>query len=293
MKLPKPINFALRLGITLGAWWLAFSKVHIREVLPLVAQIPLILLLAATLLLHASQLLSAMRTRFYLAFRGVMLTRKPALLLHYVGGLFNSFLPGGAGGDVYKAWWLKRHAGGGTLDMVKVMVAARFNGMWALGALICVFALLTPSIRALHPLGLWLGIGALAAGTLFYSVAAKLVLKEPLREQIVASGYSLSLQMLQLAAVWCIIHGLAMEAHAMEYSVLFMLSSMLAMAPISIGGMGVRELAVLHGSEMLGLPAHAGVAIALTYTVLNLSVPVAGAIIHHFFAPEREMLPQP
>lgn len=289
MKIPKPLNFALRLGITLGAWYLAFSKVAIHEVLPLIAQIPLLLLFVATLLIHASQFVSAMRTRFYLAFRGVSLARKPALLLHYVGGLFNSFLPGGAGGDVYKAWWLKRHVSGGMLDMVKVMIAARFNGMWALGALICIFALLTPSIRALHPQGMWIGVAALVAGTVFYSVVAKLLLKEPAREQLTASGYSLVLQLLQLGTVWCIITGLGEQAHAMEYSVLFMLSSMLAMAPISIGGMGVRELAVLHGSELLGLPTHAGVAIALTYTALNLTVPILGAIIHHFFAPEREL----
>lgn len=288
MTLPKPLLYSLRLGITAVAMWLAFRAVPIHEVMPLLTSIPWYSLLCALLLTHAAQIVGAMRTRLYLHFDGIDLPVIPSLKLHYVGGLFNAFLPGGAGGDAYKAWWLKRHRQGRLINMVKLMIAGRLNGLWALGLLICALALGSQTIRELWPhMGLLLA-AAMLCGTLGYMGFARYVLKEPVRQQIHTGLYSMALQLMLMGAAFLLCDGLGIGAHALEYVTLFLLSCILAMLPISIGGIGVRELALLHGSTLLGLSAHTGVTLAFSFTLLALSIPLVGALIHHFYPPEKD-----
>lgn len=288
MKLPKPLSFLLRAAITAGAAYLAFSQVSLQQVLPLLRRIPAAYLLAALILVHVGQFISALRTRYYLHCQGIDLPVDPSVRLHYVGGLFNVFLPGGAGGDVYKAWWLKRHKQGALLSMAKVMIASRLNGLWALGILICLLGLLSDDILRLHAQAPWLIVVAAIAGTIGYSILARLILKEPFTQQRQAGLYSLLLQLMLVGASAVLCVGLGQQDHVLEYVVLFLLSCMLAMLPVSIGGIGVRELALLHGSRLLGLSEETGVTLAFSYTLLTLTIALVGMVIHHCYAPEQE-----
>ena len=286
--LPKPILYCLRLGITVGAMWLAFSHVPVHEVMPLLTSIPWLYLLASLLLVHSGQIISALRTRYYLHCERIDLPIQPSLKLHYVGGLFNAFLPGGAGGDAYKAWWLKRHRQGSLLNMVKLMVASRLNGLWALGVLICAMTYLSAPISAWLSINGILIFAAVLGGTILYSLVATFVLREPPVRQMHAGIYSLGVQLVLVAVSFLLCYGLGLKAHALEYTVLFMLSCILAMLPISIGGIGVRELALLHGSKALGLSEHSGVTLAFAFTILSLTIPMVGGIVHHFSPPENK-----
>lgn len=287
MTVPRPITYLLRLGITIAAMALAFSQVPAHEVMPMLTAIPWPYLLCALLLTHAGQIISAMRTRYYLQCQQVELPANPALRLHYVGGLFNAFLPGGVGGDAYKAWWLKRHRQERLLNMVTLMIAGRLNGLWALGILLCIMGGCSAPIRQLVPYAAWLFVIAALAGTAGYSLFARMVLREPVRQQMRAAIYSLGVQLMLVAVAYALCSGLGLNAAAPEYVVLFMLSCMLAMLPLSIGGIGIRELALLHGSRLLGLSEQSGIALAFAFTLLALTIPVVGACIHHFYAPEN------
>lgn len=287
MKLPKPVLYVLRVSITVAAMWLAFRTVPMHGVLPLLTSIPWHCLFFALVLTHAGQITGAMRTRLYLHFEGIDLPALPSLKLHYIGGLFNAFLPGGAGGDAYKAWWLKRHRQGRLVNMVKLMIAGRLNGLWALGVLLCSLALGSALIRASWPhADLWI-MSAIVLGTIGYYCFARYVLKETLFQQVLVALYSMALQCMLIGAAFILCDGIGIEVHALEYVTLFMLSCILAMLPISIGGIGVRELALLHGSAMLGLSEPTGVTLAFTFTLLTLTIPLVGAFIHHFYPPEK------
>ena len=98
--------------------------------------------------------------------------------------------------------------------------------------------------------------------------------------------------MLQAAlalAVWCICIGMNLQADALAYVVLCLISTIIALLPISIGGMGVRELTVLYGSRMLGIQEDHGVSIALMMTVISLSVPLTGAVIQSIWKHKQAM----
>jgi uncharacterized membrane protein YbhN (UPF0104 family) len=287
MKLPKPVSFLLRAGVTVAACYLAFSQVDLAQMLPLLARLPLWVVVTMLALLHGGQVVSALRTRLYLHFEQIDFPIVPSLKLHYVGGLFNAFLPGGTGGDIYKAWWLKHHTQGRMFSMVKLMIRGRLNGLWALGAIVCVLALGSAKLNGLLPWFDAMVLAALLGGTLCYALLARLVLGESYQQQRRAASYSLLLQFMLAAAAWVVCIGLGVQDHALEYVILFMLSCLLAMLPISIGGIGVRELVLLHGSALLNLSPESGVALAFSFSLLGLTVPLIGAIVLHFFAPER------
>lgn len=287
MNLKKPLGIAARLTVTFGAMYLAFSHVSLGNVLPLIKQLPVKTVVMSLIFIHIGQCISAMRTRYYLHAQDVDFPTVPALQLHYIGGLFNAFLPGGAGGDAYKAWWLKHHKKGKLLDMVKLMIAGRLNGLWALGIILCGMAYSNEALRSLVPMPRLTIPAVLFAGTTGYMLLARTLLKEPYAQQRQALLYSLGLQLMLVATAFTISSGLGLGALAPHYVFLFMLSCMLAMLPISIGGIGVRELAVLKGTQLMQLSGESGVALAFAFTVLNLSIPLIGAVLHSFFAPEK------
>ena len=305
VNLRKFGSFLLRAAITAGAIYYAFSQVDVHRLLPLLADMSVLPLMAAVLFLHLAQYASALRMRFYLHCQGVDFGIRPALMLHYVGGLFNALLPGGAGGDVYKAWWLGRYTSGKLLHLVKLMIASRLNGMWTLGVLICVLAALSPALReaapaALAQIGLTspainpltIAIATIIAGTIGYHLLARFILREPLAQQYRAGVYSAVIQLSLFVCSWFLAVALHIDAARLEYLLLFQLSCILAMLPISVGGIGVREIALLYGTKLLALSDQQGVALAFSFSVINLSVPLIGAIVYSLWKPQkREVVP--
>ncbi len=287
-NLHPAITCALRLAIMLAALALVFLRISWGDIWPLLSQIPAMSLVAALLAIHATQILAALRMRFYVAAHNIVLPPQTAVQLHYIGEMFSAVLPGGAGGDVYKAWWLQRHRQGGIMNMAKLMISSRLNGLWALGAIVCILATFDGMPDLQLPVRM-LAAAALVAGTVFCAVFMYFVFRESWRHQTIAALYSLALQSLLAFAVWMICLGLQLQAHAVDYIILYMLSCIVALLPISIGGIGVRELVLLHGSMLLHLEADKGVALAFALTIINLTVPLAGAIIQIFW---RVKIPQ-
>ena len=291
VKLPRAVSMMLRVGVTIGAIYLAFSQVELHEMLPMLARQPIAYVLFAIVMVQSTQFVGGWRMRYYLQRHGISLPKHAAVQLQYVGELFSAVLPGGAAGDVYKAWWLKRYLQGGLLNMAKVMIGARLNGLWALGVFACVLLLFSP-VPQLVPHGYELTVLLLIAGTVGYMLFARFVLREPLKQQVISAlCYSLPIQSMIVLGAIGICYGLGIGEYASSYVMLYLLSCVLALLPISIGGIGVRELALLHGSRLLLLPEEGGVALAFTLTIMGLSVPIVGAVIKALWKPQDHAVP--
>ena len=280
------IKFALRAAITMAAIYAAFSQVSFSDVIPHLKHMEWALVLAAWASMNVAQIAAAMRTSYYLSNRKIHMPLKPAVQLQYIGSLFNALLPGGAGGDAYKAWWLKKNAGESLGNMVLLMIASRLNGLWTLGVVVCLIVWLSKPILALVPYGAPAVFGVIIGGTVAYHMMAYYIFKEKLCHQYTAGiRYSLPIQLFVSLTAWCLLQGLGFHENAWEYLALFQLSCVLAMLPISIGGLGIRELALLHGSALLALSPEHGVALALTYSILNVSISLLGAIVYFLSKP--------
>lgn len=289
LKHTRILKFLLRAIITVAALYLTFKQIPVSEIVPIMHQIDWPMLLCALGFVHFSQWMSSQRMRVYLKSHGGDLPWLPSLQLQYIGGLFNVFLPGGVGGDGYKAWWLKHYVKGTLKHNIYLMIANRLNGLWGLGVLTCGMMVFSTKVAEILPHAKLLAIAAIVAGSAAYHLLAWKLWKESLRTQYHAGVYSFLLQGSLILMAWCLHHALMPEdSNALEYLILFQISCVVSMLPLTIGGIGLREMTFLHISPMLGISQHHGVALALAFTVLSLSIPLVGAVVYAVWKPQHK-----
>ena len=63
--------------------------------------------------------------------------------------------------------------------------------------------------------------------------------------------------------------------------VLFLISSIVAVLPITIGGVGVRELTFLYGFNYLGMSANSGVAFSFLFFIITMLSSLIGVLFIH------------
>jgi uncharacterized protein (TIRG00374 family) len=90
------------------------------------------------------------------------------------------------------------------------------------------------------------------------------------------SLFSMGVQLLQLACVYMLLIALGADQHIPEYLLVFLVSSIIAVLPISIGGMGVRELTFLYGAQLLGIDQDLAVSISLLFYIITALVSFFG-----------------
>jgi uncharacterized membrane protein YbhN (UPF0104 family) len=144
--------------------------------------------------------------------------------------------------------------------------------MLALGQLALVLAWLLPPLQPWWPL--WL-----AGLVLSLPVSWWLFLKLAGGNAVLfwtLSGQSLLVQGAQLVCAWGLLLALGEGASWLGYSLVFLVSSVAAMLPLTIGGTGARELTCLWGAKILNLDAERAVAVAFLFYLLSTLVSMGG-----------------
>jgi uncharacterized membrane protein YbhN (UPF0104 family) len=89
---------------------------------------------------------------------------------------------------------------------------------------------------------------------------------------------SIGVQGSQAIATLGLVIALGQGLHWADYLVLFLISSLVAMVPITIGGAGARELTFLYGAQFLDVNAEKAVAIGFLFYLISTSVAFFGII---------------
>jgi len=227
-------------------------------------RIELTWLLLAFLLLNLSQILSGFRMQFYFRTRRLTLRYPFALALYYVGMFYNTLLPGGVGGDGYKVYYLKKHADFPSLEAVRIMLAERANGLLAL--LLIVYALLpfTPILEQYESASIWLLVAVVVTLAGYFSAGRK-VTGEKISDSLKALLLSFGIQLTILGSAITLFFGMGMGSQWVSYSLLFMLSAIASIMPISVGGVGIREFIFFAAEPYTHTSGSAGVAFAMVW----------------------------
>jgi uncharacterized membrane protein YbhN (UPF0104 family) len=226
----------------------------------------------------------------------------PRYLAHYFVGLFfNLALPTSVGGDVVRAWYLAGAEGRRSAALLSVF-ADRASGLAVLVALACVAALCSPV-----PLAPWLAatVAALGAAALLGVAALPLLpallerapagteklrrlaeawrayLRRPgllLRVTVLAAG----VQAANVVLLWLIGAGLGLAVPFAYYGVLMPLVALLTLLPLSVNGMGLRELGTVALLAPLGVPPEQAVALALLQFAAFAAAGLAGGAFYLF-----------
>ncbi|SCX81222.1 lysylphosphatidylglycerol synthase transmembrane domain-containing protein [Thiohalorhabdus denitrificans] len=239
---------------------------------------------AALLLFNGSQALSAVRLQVLLRPLQALPPIGEQLRLYYAGMFCNLYLPGGIGGDGLKAYWLGRRFSVGLGALIRALVLDRAAGLAALGALALGLAALWN--------GAWAWAAAGAGALLLYPALANGLFPRFRGTALPALGISLGVQVLQGASAWALMQALGLEGTL--YLLLFYLSAIAALAPVTIGGLGARELVFLYGLTWTGHPPGGGVALGLLFfAVTGISALAGWPLVGRFLRVEHRADPAP
>lgn len=262
----------LKIVVSVLIIWLVVRAIDPRQLGDTLQHASLGWLFWAVLWFVVSKIIAAVRFRELLKISGIHLSQRQNLELYWLGMYYNLLLPGGISGDAYKIKLLMDAQERPFRPLFSLTLYDRLSGMLALGQLALVLAWLLPPLQPWWPL--WL-----AGLVLSMPVSWWLFLKLAGGHAALfwrLSGQSMLVQLAQLICAWGLLLALGEGAAWLGYSLIFLVSSVAAMLPLTIGGTGARELTFLWGAKILNLDAERAVAVAFLFYLLSTAVSMGG-----------------
>ena len=277
-KQRKLLLTTLKIAISALLIYFIFTKIKPDEIGIVLAEAHWGLLFLALLLVISSKVLAALRLEAYFHQIGALISRLDNLKLYLLGMFYNLFLPGGVGGDAYKGYIIQKIYPVKTKRVVSVLLLDRLSGMLLLFVLACIIALLLPS-------ELWQGWSLLFGLALPLSILVFWGLNNKFFSYVMpvfwkSALYSAGVQGLQLVAVACILSALHIENQHLSYLLVFLVSSIVSVLPLTIGGIGSREVTFLYGSLWLGLNEDKSVSVSLVFFLIQALISLCGVYYH-------------
>jgi len=281
-KSNKKLLTALKLVFSAFLLYFIFSKLNFEEVYTVLRRVQLPYLVAALMLFVISKGIAALRLNLYFHQLGVRLTQKSNGQLYLLGMFYNLFLPGGIGGDAYKGYLIQKRYKTGTKKIVSVLLLDRLSGLLLL-FLYAIGIALNLNAEILKPYRFIL-ILALPSSILFFWILHKRFFPYVLPIFWKSFIHSAFVQFLQLICIWLLLHGLGLQVAFLGYLFIFLLSSIVAVLPLTLGGIGSRELTFFYGATWLNLDENTAIGISILFFFCTALVSLSG-IFYHFKKP--------
>jgi uncharacterized protein (TIRG00374 family) len=277
------------------------------ELLALLPETEPLWLLGALAMTLPMQCLSAWRWRYTAKRLGVPLPFRRALAEYYVASFLNSTLPSGVAGDAARVWRHGRNQPGAGRERYRgplhAVLLERAAGQFAIAIVLVAGLVLNSELLATIPGALWLLIPIVLIVVLLQCVLVSLALGVWIRRpagilrqladdlrRVWTPGRVFLFQLLLSLAVaitYLLIFYLAGRAagHVLQPAVALLVIPVVLYAmilPVSVGGLGLRELTAAGLWPLLEMAAAQGVLTALLYggVVLAGSMP---ALVFLFF----------
>src|SRR5690606_5263226 len=100
--------------------------------------------------------------------------------------------------------------------------------------------------------------------------------------------YSFFVQITQLVCAYFILHALGIHTQIMAYQFVFLLSSVVAVLPLTIGGVGARELVFIFSHDYIGIDKNTAVAFSLLFFLITALTSLTGVFLRFRGKPAQE-----
>lgn len=286
-KLRKKLITALKIIVSAALIYFIFTKIELKDVLQTLKKSDPLFLFFALLFFVVSKVLSALRTNLYFHQIGAKVSQLSNLKLYLLGMFYNLFLPGGIGGDAYKGYVIQKEYQPGTKKVVSSLLLDRLSGMLLLFVYACMLALL--SKNEFFQSFFWLIVAAIPLSVVAFWFVNKTFFSSTLPVFWKSVGLSALVQLAQLCCVIFILNSLSVELDTIEYLFVFLVSSIVSVIPLTIGGIGSREVTFLYGAKWLGLDESTSISISFTFFLITALTSLFG-VIYHFKKPKLESM---
>jgi len=263
----------LKIGITLLSLYLVFSKVSFKDLKEAMTASDPIFFILAFLAFFTSQIITSSRLNGLFRGIGLYISEKYNFKLFLLGMFYNLFLPGGIGGDGYKIFFLRRKFGIKGRRLLMAIFFDRLSGLWALCLIIAVLIIFIPKLEVPN----WIPITIVPLGTIVYFFILKKLFADYSKSLFTTHFKALCVQSLQLVSAICLLYALHFDGKFSPYLFMFLISSLVAIFPFTVGGLGAREVVFLYGAEIFHLDPHLAVLISLLYYFIAALMSVFGS----------------
>jgi uncharacterized membrane protein YbhN (UPF0104 family) len=273
-KLQNWLKLLLRLSVSVAALVYVFSKINFVEVIRTYRSVNIPFLVLAIVFFILSKIISAYRLNLYFKSINLELSDRFNLKLYLLGMFYNLFLPGGVGGDGYKIFFLGKKFGIKKSQVFWSVLLDRISGVVSLILLVIIFSyFMVINISFPYKYFIWILIPVIL---FIYFLIIKLYLPQFKAIYWGTNYQSLIVQAAQVLCALLILVSVGTPDMIMNYLFLFLISSIVAMLPISIGGMGLRELTFMYGAGILNLNVEVSVALSLMFYLISVFVSLFG-----------------
>jgi uncharacterized membrane protein YbhN (UPF0104 family) len=266
----------VKLACMAGALWLVARHLDVPALGHTLRQARPGWLALAAALFTLSKLISSVRLNTFFQAVSIQLTERYNLRLYWLGMFYNLFLPGGIGGDGYKVYLLGKEFPGRRGVIFRALLLDRLSGMVALLVLLLLLFAATDypgwyraGALALVPLGLGLSY---ALGHWLFSEFRRAFGR--------TSWQALGVQGAQVLCAWALLAALgAADGPVLPYLLVFLASSIAAVLPLTVGGLGARELTFVYGAKLFALSIPVAVSVSVLFYVITALVSLVGALV--------------
>ena len=271
-KLKKRLQLLLKIVLTGVALFIVFQKVELSRIAAVMRYAHAIWFLPAFIFFNLSKIISALRLNVLFREIPIHLDNWKNLRLYYLGMFYNLFLPGGIGGDGYKVIYLKKRNNTSTKRIVQAVLMDRISGLVALIVLVlafCGFILPHPYRYA----ALVLSVFVVPA---FY-LGSKILFPTFLKPFYQINLQSLLVQGCQVICALFILLALQTTSYYPEYLALFLVSSIITIVPVTVGGVGMRELVFVYAATVFPIDEEKAVTLGFVFFLITGVSSLAGA----------------
>ncbi len=279
----KYFKITVKLIITIACFYILYLKTDVKIIRTILKEINFIFLILATLCFIFSKYISALRLKHFFELIHLPISQYLNLKLYLLGMYYNLFLPGGLGGDAYKAYYLRRKYSAVSLRKILTsLIFDRLNGLFVLLVLVLILFFFVP-YEIIYKKEIII-IGVFLFPLCLY-ILMYLFFKESLPKFFSLFIYSIGVQLIQLLSVLFIILSLNIHTTIYELLFVFLISTITVMIPITIGGSILRELTFVYFSVFLHYDKNYSITIALLFYLITAFVSLFG--IYYSLYPKK------
>jgi uncharacterized membrane protein YbhN (UPF0104 family) len=273
-KLKSFFKLFIKIAVTAVCLWYVSRKINWSKTFDIIQHSNRLWLFVAVALFTASKIVSALRLNIYFKNINVQLVQKQNLQLYWLGMFYNLFLPGGIGGDAYKVILLNRTYQYPAKQLTAAVLLDRISGVVGLGILAVVYYYFVFN-GANYSLLLLL---FLPVALVVYYFVVKKIFPSFIKGFWPTFWLGFAVQAIQVLCAYAIMMALHIYEHETVYILLFLLSSIVAILPLTIGGLGAREVVFLWGSNTLLHLTNdpTPVSISITFYLITLTISFIG-----------------
>ncbi len=271
----------LKISITGLSLYLVSRKVEFNDLKDAFDKSNPIFLFLAFIAFVISQLISSSRLNTFFKGIGLKISETYNFKIYLLGMFYNLFLPGGIGGDGYKIFLLRKKFEIKGRRLFQAIFFDRLSGLWALGLIISALVIFIPHLGIPN----WVPVLVVAAGTVAYYAVMRKFFSDYSKQFVLSHIKALMVQSMQVISVILLLYALNFEGKFSAYLFMFLISSLVAIFPFTVGGLCDRELVFVYGAQYFQMDQHLAVIISLLFYCISALLSFSG--IYFVFHPQK------